>query len=130
MSLEKEGAEGVVAALLRAHGAAAAAEDRNGNLPIHLALQHEASSQVAHALLAAYPEAVTHTNAEGSLPLHVAIANEVGLVHIYAYYITVVYTLVLHSTPVEAPVRPIILNLFFPSADETNANVSLPRGSR
>ena len=93
MSLEKEGAEeGVVAALLRAHGAAAAAEDRNGNLPVHLALQHEASSRVAHALLAAHPEAVAHANAEGSLPLHVAIANEVGLVFITHTHILQCYT--------------------------------------
>jgi ankyrin repeat protein len=74
--LNKEGAERVVAGLLCAHAATAAAEDRHGNLPLHLALRHEASAEIVQGLLFAHPEAAAHRNNDGALPIHVAIAND------------------------------------------------------
>ncbi|KAL1496107.1 hypothetical protein AB1Y20_014732 [Prymnesium parvum] len=48
-------------------------KDKDGRLPLHIAVDEGKSEGVVTALLAAFPEAVKEKDKDGSLPLHIAI---------------------------------------------------------
>jgi len=51
-------------------------KDKDGKLPLHLALENKATFEVISALLAAYPEAVKEKDKYGRFPLHSAAENK------------------------------------------------------
>ncbi|GMI25094.1 hypothetical protein TeGR_g7359 [Tetraparma gracilis] len=53
----------------------AAFQDENGNLPLHIAIEHQCNVKFLEELLAAHPGGSWHSNKVGKLPLHVAAQN-------------------------------------------------------
>ena len=63
---------GALIAMVQAHPAAAAARDRKGALPLHIAAFCKSPLEVVHALLAAYQAAAAEKDEKGDLPAFLA----------------------------------------------------------
>jgi hypothetical protein len=63
---------GVVQRLIEAYPAAAADQDGQGCLTLHIAVEIDASVEVVDMLLQAHPEAAREKGRDQQLPLHVA----------------------------------------------------------
>ncbi|GMI06500.1 hypothetical protein TrRE_jg2187 [Triparma retinervis] len=54
-------------------------QDADGNLPLHIALEHKAPLSLINALLSSHPAGAWHANVKGRLPLHTAAEHWVKL---------------------------------------------------
>ena len=57
---------------LSSHPAEASVQDKDGNLPLHIACDHGAPFQLVFSLLDAFPSGAKSANSKGQVPLHFA----------------------------------------------------------